>query len=289
MARVGRICGAERVLPPAVTVSVIPDRRRASEAPRGLRLARGRGRYVDDIQLSGTLHVAFVRSPRAHARIRAIDTTHAARAPGVHAVVTGADLDGVAVMRSDTMDVDTCRATDSPVLARDRVRYVGEAVASVVADDRYAAEDGAGLVVVSYDPLAAVVDIDTALESDAPRLDEGWPDNVLMRTRGGGSRRRRLRRRADHDLRDFTSEAVNGVPLEARACLAASTTAPGAHALVVPPDAPRAALARRRAPRPPRHLLRVICPDMGAASGSRRTSTRRTSSWPGSRGDSGGR
>ena len=76
------------------------------------RLVRGRGRYVDDIQLSGTLHVAFVRSPHAHARVRAIDTTRAAGAPGVSKVVTGADLDGVAVMRSDTMDVETCRATD---------------------------------------------------------------------------------------------------------------------------------------------------------------------------------
>ena len=89
------------------------------------RLVRAHGRYVDDIQLSGTLHVAFVRSPHAHARIGAIDTTRAARVPGVSKVVTGADLDGVPVMRSDTMDVETCRPTDWPVLARDRVRYVG--------------------------------------------------------------------------------------------------------------------------------------------------------------------
>src|SRR4030095_12593465 len=132
------------------------------------RLVRARGRYVDDIPLSGTLHVAFVRSPHAHARIRAIDTTRASRAPGVSKVVTGADLDGVAVMRSGTMDVETGRATAWPVLARDRVGAGGEGVGPGAAVARAGAEAGGGLVVASYEPLAAVVDIDAALGSGAP-------------------------------------------------------------------------------------------------------------------------
>ena len=89
-------------------------------------------------------------------------------------------------MRSDTVDVETCRATDWPVLARDRVRYVGEAVAAVVADDRYAAEDGADLVVASSEPLAAMIDIDAALEGGAPAAARGLARHLLMRTRGGG-------------------------------------------------------------------------------------------------------
>ena len=148
------------------------------------RLVHGRGRYVDDIRLAGTLHVAFARSPQAHARIGAVDTTRAARASGVRAVVTGADLDGVAVMRSDTMDVDTCRATEWSMLARDRVRYVGEAVAAVIADDRYAAEDGAGLVAVAYDPLAAVVDMDDALRAGTPRVPMRRPSSTSSMSTG---------------------------------------------------------------------------------------------------------
>src|SRR5262249_27467609 len=146
------------------------------------RLVRGQARYVDDIHLPETLHVAFVRSPHAHARVRGIETSRAVGAPGVRAVVTAADLEGLAPMRSDTMDVLICRQTEWRVLARDRVRYAGEAVAAVVASDRYAAEDGAALVDVAYEPLPAVVDVDDALGAGAPRLHDEWPDNVLMRT-----------------------------------------------------------------------------------------------------------
>src|SRR5262249_51873725 len=129
---------------------------------------------------------------------------------------------GVAPMRSDTMDTPICRQTEWPVLVRDRVRYVGEAVAAVVASDRYAAEDAIDLVDVTYDPLPAVVDVDDALRADAPPLHAGWPDNVLMRTRGGGGDIAAAFTDAPLMLSEtFSSEAVTGVALEARACLAA--------------------------------------------------------------------
>ena len=147
-----------------------------------VRLVRGQARYVDDIRLPETLHVAFVRSPHAHGRVCSVDVSRALAAPGVTAVFIAADLEGVAPMRSGTMDTPICRQTEWPALARDRVRYVGEAVAAVVAGDRYAAEDGALLVEVAYDPLPAVVDVGDALGADAPRLHDEWPDNVLMRT-----------------------------------------------------------------------------------------------------------
>jgi len=233
------------------------------------RLVRGQGRYVDDIRLPGTLHVAFVRSPHAHARLRAVDVAPAMRAPRVRAVVTGADLDGVAAMRSDAMDVETCRVTEWPVLARDRVRYVGEAVAAVVADDRYAAEDGAALVEVTYDPLPAVVDVDDGLRADAPRVHDGWPDNVLMRARGGGGDVTAAFAEAAIVLSEtFASEAVTGVALEARACLAALDEGTGILTLWSSHQTPhvlRSLLAEHVGH--PEHLLRVICPDMGGGFG----------------------
>ena len=157
-------------------------------------------------------------------------------------------------MRSDTMDVETCRATDWPALARDRVRYVGEAVAAVVADDRYAAEDGA-------DARGGVVRAAGrgGRRRRGPRERRAAPARGLARQRADaharrrGRRGRRLRGCADHDLRDVhlrggDRRAARGPRLPGRP----RRRHRRAHALVVPPDAPRAALARRRAPRPPR-------------------------------------
>jgi carbon-monoxide dehydrogenase large subunit len=239
---------------------------RRTEDPR---LLRGQGRYVDDLRLPGTLHVAVVRSPHAHARLLGIDTARAAGVPGVRGVVTAADLDGVAVMRSDTLDAETCRATAWPVLARDRVHYAGEAVAAVLADDRYAAEDGAALVDVAYDPLPAVVDMDAALRAEAPRVHEGWPDNVLMHARGGGGDvAAAFTSAAVVVTGSFGSEAVTGVPLEARACLAALDEGSGVLTLWSSHQLPhvlRSLVAEHLGH--PEHLLRVICPDMGGGFG----------------------
>src|SRR5262245_36348571 len=233
------------------------------------RLVRGQARYVDDIRLPGTLHVAFVRSPHAHARLLAVDASRAARAPGVRAVISGADLGGVATMRSDVMEAEVCRQTEWPVLARDRVRYVGEAVAAVVADDRYAAEDAAALVDASFDPLPAVVDAEDALGGDAPRLHDGWPDNVMMRARGGGGDVAAAFAGAPVVIAEtFASEPVTGVALEARACLAALDEGTGVLTLWSSHQTPhvlRSLVAEHLGH--PEHLLRVICPDMGGGFG----------------------
>lgn len=232
-------------------------------------LIRGQARYVDDISLPGTLHVAFVRSPHAHARLGAVDASRAAAAPGVCAVITEADLAGVATMRSDTMDVEICRQTEWPVLARHVVRYVGEAVAAVVAVDRYAAEDGAALVDVSWDPLPAVVDAEDALRTDAPRLHDGWPDNIMMRTRGGGGEVAAALASAPLVLNEtFASEPVTGVALEARACLAAVDESTGVLTLWSSHQTPHVlrSLAAEHIGHP-EHLLRVICPAMGGGFG----------------------
>src|SRR3954453_9863898 len=127
------------------------------------RFIRGRGRYVDDLQLTGMLHLAILRSPVAHARILSIDTSAAEAHPKVKAVVTGAALaeQGLAWMPTLSNDVQA-------VLATDKVRFQGQEVAFVVAEDRYSARDALELIDVDYEILAPVVDVRQALAPEAP-------------------------------------------------------------------------------------------------------------------------
>ena len=146
------------------------------------RLARGEGRYLDDLGSVGVAHAAFVRSPVAHAVIRAVDPSPARRVPGVIAVYTAADLDALGVGPLPVgWIVLGQRPSTTPVLARDRVRYVGEPVAMVVAASRYVAEDAAELVALDLDELPPVLDPERGLAGDAPLLHPEWDDNVLAR------------------------------------------------------------------------------------------------------------
>jgi aerobic carbon-monoxide dehydrogenase large subunit len=134
-----------------------------------LELITGASTYVGNLALPGLARLAFVRSPLAHARITAIDTTAAAAAPGVLGVYTAADLDLPAHHGLMVINPELPR----PPLATDRVRFVGEAVAVVVAETAAAAVDAAELVEVDYDPLPAVVDPEAALQPGAPAQFEG--------------------------------------------------------------------------------------------------------------------
>jgi aerobic carbon-monoxide dehydrogenase large subunit len=145
-------------------------------------LIRGAGRFVDDIALPGMLHAAFVRSPHAHAAITGIDTTAAASMPGVHAVLTLADLAPhltdtrlVVAMPSPSYRLNLHR----PVLASTEVVHVGEAVAIVVAESRYQAEDALACVGVEYDPLPPVADCVAALEPGSPTAHSGANSNLV--------------------------------------------------------------------------------------------------------------
>jgi carbon-monoxide dehydrogenase large subunit len=230
---------------------------------------RGDGRYVDDLRMPGTLHVAFVRSPHAHARLIRIDASRAVALPGVRSVVTAVDLESVQTMRSDPMDVEVCRPTEWLVLARDRARYVGEAVAAVVATDRYLAEDGAALVEVDYEPLPAITGVDDALAAGAPAIHEGWPDNVMMRTRGGGGAVAAAFANPDVLIQEtFESEAVTGVSMEPRGCLAALDRNTGIVTLWTSHQLPhvlRSLMSELIGY--PEHLVRVVCPDIGGGFG----------------------
>jgi carbon-monoxide dehydrogenase large subunit len=139
-------------------------------------LLSGRTRYLDDVQLPGTLEVAFVRSPYAHARLVGIRADAARTHDGVALVVTTDELGEAPeiVTGSSRPEAGTRRR---PLLPRDRVRYVGEPVAAVVASSRYAAEDACDLIEVDYEPLDAVVDPEQALTTDAPLLHEGTASN----------------------------------------------------------------------------------------------------------------
>ncbi|MBI4579037.1 MAG: xanthine dehydrogenase family protein molybdopterin-binding subunit, partial [Planctomycetes bacterium] len=144
------------------------------ESPRRIeteRFIRGAGTYVDDIHLPNQLYAAFVRSSAAHAAIRAVDVEGARALPGVVAVVTGSDLLAELRPASGTGSPLVAPLTTYP-LAHDKVRHVGAAVAVVVAQTRYQAQDAADAVRVEFETLPVVVDPELALEPDAPRVFE---------------------------------------------------------------------------------------------------------------------
>jgi 2-furoyl-CoA dehydrogenase large subunit len=138
-------------------------------------LLSGNGRYIDDLPVrTGTLHAAILRSPHAHAKILTIRTQAAAAARGVAAIVTGVDVKANAA----SLVVGVRAPIECWPIAVDRVRYVGEPVAAVLADTRYRAEDALDLIEVEYEPLTPVVETLAAIEAGAPVLHEGLGSNV---------------------------------------------------------------------------------------------------------------
>jgi carbon-monoxide dehydrogenase large subunit len=139
------------------------------------RFIRGKGNYVDDLQLPGMLHMAILRSPLAHARINGIDTSRASALPGVVAVVTGELMAQHNLAWMPTLSGDT-----QAVLATDKVRFQGQEVAAVVAEDPYVAQDALELIDVDYEPLPAVTDPTSAFADGAPLIrdeKDGQTDN----------------------------------------------------------------------------------------------------------------
>ena len=158
------------------------------------RLLTGRGRYADDVSLPGQAYVAMVRSPHAHARIVSVETARAEAAPGVLAVLTSADLDADGIGRipdqasipglvdaaMDNSDGSARRVSPIPLLAADKARFVGNAVAAVIAENPAAAADGAEMVEIEYAPIPAVTATDLAAETDAPRIWDQHPSNIMV-------------------------------------------------------------------------------------------------------------
>src|SRR5262249_55489183 len=151
------------------------------------RLLTGRGQFIADLALPNMLHAVFVRSPVAHARIRGVDLSRAAALPGVACALGGADLLQLLPPVPDTrLSLPSKWTTlvqhkfinpQQPLLAHDKVRHVGEAVAVIVAESRYAAEDAAQLVTLDLDPLPAVVDPESALRG--PVIHDKFQTNLI--------------------------------------------------------------------------------------------------------------
>ena len=185
-------------------------------------LLRGLGVFTDDIpEPPGTLHAVFVMSTRAHARIVGVNVADAAQAEGVVAVYTGKDFLGR--IRPVTSDIPQpgYQPVNRTVLAIDRVRFVGEAVAVVIAENRYLAEDAAELVGVDYEELPSVITVDQATRSDAPKLHDETSSNVLFHASYKTENAEGVFVSADHIVRDtFQSHRLAVLALESRGCLA---------------------------------------------------------------------
>ncbi len=235
------------------------------------RLLTGRGRFVADIALPRTLHVAFVRSPYAHARIVGFDATAARAVPGVVAVVTAADLAGrVKPIRADAR-FPGFHSSEWPILAGDIVRYQGEPIAAVVAESPYLAADAAALVDVDFDPLPVVVDAEAALAAEAPLVHPAWGDNVFLHRSGAFGDVDGAFADADVALRRvYRSQRYTGVPMEPRACLAQFAFDGGDGELTLwtatqIPHLIRSGVAE--ALDFPESRLRVVSPDVGGGFG----------------------
>ncbi len=193
-----------------------------SEDPR---ILTGAGRYVDDIKLPGMLHAAFVRSPLAHARVLSVDASAARELPGVIAVYTGAELEEITVPGPDVLSA--LMGGDGPtpefsLLATDKVRFVGDPVAIVVAESRYLAEDGCDLVTVEYDDLPPVANATFALDPASPPLFANLGDNIVSpHSRKEFGDVSAVFASADHvfDFRIDVHRHQN-VPMEGRGCVA---------------------------------------------------------------------
>lgn len=185
------------------------------------RLITGRATYVDDVRLPGTLHLAFLRSPYAHARIVRIDSSRARTAPGVVAVVTGAEVKDLAGPLPVASTQPGMRMVRRYPLAIDRVRHVGEPVAVVAATSREAARDALDLITVEYEPLPAVVEVEQALAPGAPRVHEEFPDNqAFVITHDGGDVERAFREADRVIALRLENQRVIPLPMEPRAVLA---------------------------------------------------------------------
>jgi carbon-monoxide dehydrogenase large subunit len=251
-----------------------PLRRREDD-----RLLRGRGRFLADLDAPGALHAVFVRSPFAHAEIRGIDAERARSAPGVVAVLTREDVPAgpLPPFLWDTPPEKLVSALRPylrpchPPLLAERARWAGQAVALVLAETRYLAEDAAELVEVDYEPLEPVATVERALAPAAPVVHDGWEDNVAVRfVVRKGDVETALDDAAVVVRERFEIQRQAPLPLETRGALA--SVDPGTGALTVWSSTQNAHPLRRALSRVcglPIEQVRVVAPDVGGGFGGK--------------------
>jgi len=234
------------------------------------RFIQGAGNYLDDIKLPGMLHMAILRSPVAHAKILSIDTADALALPGVVAVITGADLEGYNLAWMPTLSGDT-----QAVLATDKVRFQGQEVAAVIAEDPYTAEDALALIFVDYDDLPAVTNPRQAMEEGAPVIrddKEGKTDNIVYHWEAG-DKELTDRAFAEADVvvsLDTHYPRSHPAPLETCGAVADVNPATGKATIYLTSQAPHAhrtlfALVAGL----PEQNIRIISPDIGGGFGNK--------------------
>jgi carbon-monoxide dehydrogenase large subunit len=243
------------------------------------RFITGKGRYTDDVKMMGQTFAHFVRSPHAHARIGRIDSTAAAAMPGVIAVLTGAELVGDKVgnlicgWMVHSKDGTPMKMGAWPAMAPETVRFVGQAVAVVIAETKDQARDAAEAVVVDYEELPAVIDVMSSIADGAPQLHPEAPGNrVYEWSIGDKAATEAALSGAAHVVKfDLTNNRLVPNPMEPRAALAFYDEADDHFTLYTTSQNPHVARLVLSAfyNIAPENKLRVIAPDVGGGFGSK--------------------
>ena len=237
------------------------------------RLITGQASYTDDIKLQGMVHAAIKRSPHAHARIRSVDASAARSSPGVLAVYTGADTDGVLNPIPCAWLPPDCdiKAVAYPAMATDVVRYVGDAVAVVVAESRYQAEDALELINVDYEPLAAVVNPEAAMREGAPQLHDDVPNNQAFHWVAAGGDTDAAFESAEVTVRDtILQQRLIPNAMETRSALASYLSSMGELTLWNTTQNPHITrFITSLVTGLGEHKIRVIAPEVGGGFGSK--------------------
>ena len=253
-----------------MTTRVFGSGIRRREDPR---LITGRASYTDDIKLPGMVHAAILRSPHAHANITSIDTSGAEGQPGVIAVYTGADTDGVlnGLPCAWLIPNSDLKTPDHPAIAKDRVRYVGDAVAVVVAESRYQAEDALEHIEVDYEPLGVVMNPRAAAQDGAPQIHDDVPNNVAFTWALAGGDTDAAFSEADVTVSDTINlQRLIANAMEPRAAIAQWVAPTGELTLWNTSQNPHIArFLTSVVTGVPEHKVRVIAPEVGGGFGSK--------------------
>lgn len=243
------------------------------------RFITGKGRYVDDIKLTGMTHAYFVRSPHAHAKVKRIDSSAALKMPGVVAVLTGKQLvdDKVGNLicgwAITSKDGSPMKMGAWPAMAPETVRFVGQAVAVVIAESKNLARDAAEAVVVDYEELPAVADMQAAIKAGAPQLHPEAPGNQVYDWVIGdeGATDAAFAKAANVVKLDVTNNRLAPNAMEPRAAIADYDAAEEHFTLYTTSQNPHVARLVLSAfyNIAPEHKLRVIAPDVGGGFGSK--------------------
>src|SRR5215468_1648201 len=240
---------------------------RRQEDPR---LITGTATYLDDLKVPGMHHACIVRSPHGAARIKGIDTKAAAAMPGVAAIFTGADIQGLGPVPT-AASLPGMRVPHHHLLAQDRVYFSGHPVAVVVATDRYLARDAADAVEVDYEPIPAVTDPEKAIASGAPAVHPEWPDNTAFKYHQAGGDIDQAFKDADVVIKQrITSQRLIPTAMEPRGVLAEWRAGEKSMTLYTSTQIPH--LARTLVAGilgMPENLMRVITPEVGGGFGSK--------------------